>query len=217
MNEATKGTGAAEGTAAELIAAALRLFGKKGFAATSTREIAAAAETNVASIAYHFGGKEGLRRACGEEFVRRIGSVVASAGQNMPDTPEAAQRQMEVILRAMVGFLVGSREADDLAAFMLREVGHDGPVLDTVYGAMFDPLLRRFSALWAASTGKEAESESTRLLVFSLIGQVLYFRIARPIVERRMEWSTLGPAEAARIADLLAANLHSLVQRERQI
>ena len=53
-------------TRAALIAAGLRLFGEKGFDATSTRDIAAAANTNIASIAYHFGGKEGLRLACAQ-------------------------------------------------------------------------------------------------------------------------------------------------------
>ena len=43
-----------------LIAAGLHLFGHQGYAATSTRELAGRAQTNIASIAYHFGGKSGL-------------------------------------------------------------------------------------------------------------------------------------------------------------
>ncbi len=206
---------AREGTAARLVASGLKLFGQKGFAATSTREIAAEAGTNVASIAYHFGGKNGLRRACGAEVARRIGAVVGGAAPTPPDTAEVAARQMEAILRAMTAFVAGSRDSDDLTAFMLREVGENGPVLDSVYGTMIDPMHRRFCALWAAATGREAESEATRLVVFSLIGQMLYFRIGRTIVIRRMGWDALGSAEAARIADILAANLHSIIARER--
>ncbi len=204
-----------EGTAAQLIAAGLKLFGRKGFAATSTREIAAEAATNVASIAYHFGGKDGLRRACGVEVARRMQGVIGAAAPSAPHSAEVAIKQMEAILRAMVAFIAGSRDSDDLIAFMLREVGENGPVLDAVYGTMIDPMHRHFCALWAAATGQEAESEATRLRVFSLIGQILYFRVGRPIVERRMGWEALGPAEATRIADVLAANLHSLIARER--
>ena len=69
------------GTRADLIAAGLHLFGRDGFAATSTRALAAQAGTNVASIAYHFGGKEGLRLACADEVLRRIAMV---AGPAMP-------------------------------------------------------------------------------------------------------------------------------------
>ena len=68
-----------EGTRAALIAAGVALFGSKGFAATSTREIAARAKTNVASIAYHFGGKDGLRQACGAQFAQRLTAVLQQA------------------------------------------------------------------------------------------------------------------------------------------
>ena len=204
-----------EGTRADLIATGLRLFGKKGFSATSTREIVAEAGTNVASIAYHFGGKDGLRRACGEEVARRIGGVLSQAGTDLPDTPEAAAQRMEQMLRMMVMFLAGAHEADDIVAFMLREVGEDGPVLDAIYTAMIEPMHRRLCALWSIATGRDAESETTRLVVFSVVGQVLYFRVGRPIVQRRLGWSALGAAEAERVADVVAANLHAILERER--
>jgi len=46
-----------------LLEAALALFAEKGFAKTSTREIALAAQVNIASISYYFGDKAGLYRA----------------------------------------------------------------------------------------------------------------------------------------------------------
>lgn len=46
-----------------LLDAALGLFADKGFAKTSTREIAQVAQVNVASISYYFGDKAGLYRA----------------------------------------------------------------------------------------------------------------------------------------------------------
>ena len=46
-----------------LLDAALALFAEKGFAKTSTREIALAAQVNIASISYYFGDKAGLYRA----------------------------------------------------------------------------------------------------------------------------------------------------------
>lgn len=206
---------APEGTAADLIAAGLRLFGRKGFAATSIREIAAEAGANVAAVAYHFGNKEGLRRACGSEVARRIGGALAVVPDRPPASPAAAEAQMEAILREMARFVLTAPEAEPILPFMLREVAEEGPVLDTVYGALMEPAHRRFSALWAAATGQEAEAERTRLMVFALVGQILYFRIGRPVITRRMGWAALGPAEAAAIADLLAGNLRGLIERER--
>ena len=46
-----------------LLDAALALFAEKGFAKTSTREIAQAAQVNIASISYYFGDKAGLYKA----------------------------------------------------------------------------------------------------------------------------------------------------------
>ncbi len=46
-----------------LLDAALALFADQGFAKTSTREIAQAAQVNIAAISYYFGDKAGLYRA----------------------------------------------------------------------------------------------------------------------------------------------------------
>ena len=46
-----------------LLDAALALFAEKGFSKTSTREIALAAQVNIASISYYFGDKQGLYKA----------------------------------------------------------------------------------------------------------------------------------------------------------
>jgi AcrR family transcriptional regulator len=46
-----------------LLDTALALFAEKGFAKTSTREIALAAQINIASISYYFGDKAGLYKA----------------------------------------------------------------------------------------------------------------------------------------------------------
>lgn len=206
-----------EGTAADLIDAALRLFGRKGFAATSTREIAAAANTNVASIAYHFGGKDGLRRACGQDVIRRLGAAIGPAAPVAGLPPDRAADLLEAVLRTMAAFLLTRRDAEDVVPFMLRELAENGPVLNDVYEAMFAPTHQRFCQLWSAATGRPADAERTLLSVFSLIGQLVYFRIGRPVVERRMGWTRLGPDEAGRIAELLAANLRAIIEGERRI
>ncbi len=207
----------AEGTAVQLIAAGIRLFGAKGFVATSTREIATSAETNVASIAYHFGGKDGLRRACGQEVIRRMGAVIAPA---LPDdeakSPAVAAAVLEGVVRAMTAFLLTRPEAEDFVPFMLREILEQGPVLDEVYDTLFAPTHSRLCGLWSAATGRPAEADRTRLTIFSLIGALVYFRIGRPIVLRRMGWQVAGPDEARQIADVVSMNLHAIIERERR-
>lgn len=48
---------------ARLLHAAVHLFAEKGFANTSTRELATAGGVNIAAISYYFGDKAGLYRA----------------------------------------------------------------------------------------------------------------------------------------------------------
>lgn len=52
-----------EASRQRLMQAGLRLFAQQGFARTSIRELALAAEVNVAAISYYFGDKAGLYRA----------------------------------------------------------------------------------------------------------------------------------------------------------
>src|SRR3954449_11890850 len=91
-------TSPAEQTRAALVLAALKLFGRQGFDGTSTREIAAEAKANIGSIAYHFGGKEGLRTAAADHIVETIQAVAGQALGNSqaaaPTDPEAARAQL---------------------------------------------------------------------------------------------------------------------------
>jgi AcrR family transcriptional regulator len=50
-----------------LLKAASKLFAEKGFEAVTTRNLAEAADVNIAMIAYYFGSKEGLFKAMIEE------------------------------------------------------------------------------------------------------------------------------------------------------
>jgi TetR/AcrR family transcriptional regulator, regulator of cefoperazone and chloramphenicol sensitivity len=56
---------------ARILTAALKLFAQHGFAKTSTREIAMAAQANIGAISYYFGDKAGLYRAV---FTEPLGS-----------------------------------------------------------------------------------------------------------------------------------------------
>lgn len=61
---------------ARLLRAALRLFSAQGFSRTSTRDIAQAAEVNLAAIRYYFGDKAGLYRATLTEAVGSLRDLV---------------------------------------------------------------------------------------------------------------------------------------------
>src|SRR5580765_7760809 len=204
-----------EQTRAALVLAALKLFGRQGFDGTSTREIAAEAKANIGSIAYHFGVKEGLRAAAADHIVETIqaiaGQAIGPAQASTPSTAEAARAQLSTALEAMVGFIVASPEAGEIVQFVLRELSHPTAALDRIYDGVFEPAHRRLCLIWEQATGEPAESERTKLTVFTLIGQVIYFRIGREAVLRRMGWREIGAAEAAKVVTVATNNLEAML------
>ena len=206
----------AEGTRLALIRAGLDLFGRNGFDATSTREIAQAAGVNSAGIAYHFGGKDGLRKACAEAIIARMQGVLAggapavSMALDVSDRDAAAEQLLALIDR-VVAFLTTVPESEVVARFVVREMLTPSQAFEALYGGLFEPVHRRACQVWAAATGMEPEAPETKLAVFAAIGQVFYFRIARPAVTRRLDWDGIGPDEARLIGETIRRSVRASI------
>ena len=208
----------ADMTRLALIRAALTLFGSKGFDGTSTRDIAALANANIGSIAYHFRGKDGLRLAAADHIVQTIQAIAGQAMGNLDATmaarlePEAARAQLTGALERMITFIVASPEAGEVVQFVLRELSQPTAALDRIYNGVFEPVHKRLCMLWEQATGEPAESDRTKLTVFTLIGQVVYFRIGREAVRRRMGWTEIGPQQASDILNVARSNLVAVLE-----
>ena len=202
-------------TRTSLIQAALRKFGREGFAAASTRAIAAEAGTNISSIAYHFGGKDELRLACADFVAARIGQVARILpGTARELTPDRARQILRRLLRRMVLFLTAPA-AEPVVAFLLRELTQpNSPVPDRLYHTLIESRHQALCHIWSVATGKPAESEEVKLAVFSIVGQAAYFRLAAPVVQRRMDWNGYPPAAARAIARRLLFNLDAILEAE---
>lgn len=204
--------GRGDATRLALIHAALESFGAKGFEASSTRVVAAAAGANLGSIAYHFGGKEGLRLACADHVVETIrgfiGPTLAAAGP-APVTAGEARALLERVLAAFVAFMVVRPEAQSIARFVVREMFEPTEAFERIYSKAFAPMHERFCAVWSIATGAPAEAPATKLATLAMLGQILYFRVARRVALRRLGWSDIGPREGEAIRSMLTAHLHA--------
>lgn len=120
-------------TRLRIIEVAISLFGKEGYARTSTRAIASAAGVNAPALQYYFGGKDGLYLACATYIV----SVARSRLDPMIDEVMASsQNETNIdrlilyycrLQRAYSKLFLNDESASKWSAFMSRDrVGLDG-------------------------------------------------------------------------------------------
>ncbi len=203
-------------TKRDLIESALLHFGREGYAGTSTRTIAQTAKTNIASIAYHFSGKAGLKQACINFIAMSVGDVLAVVlNRKITEiehmSPEEARAKLLEVVDRMITFTQTNKRAELLMSFILREVLHSPDETDTLYKAVFGPLLDRATTLLSRATGQPATSDELKLATFTLIGQLLYMRLARPFVLKRMEWNAVGPEELEQIKSVIHRSINALL------
>lgn len=146
-----------------LLDTAEQLFGERGLACTSVREITAAAGANVAAINYYFGSREALIQALvarrmellNTERFARLEAALSRAGAGVPD-PEA----ILAALAAPAVRLCFEYPAFARLATQLRWDLDQAPWQD--YRARQAPVAERFQAAFRAALPDLDEEEVTR-------------------------------------------------------
>lgn len=201
-------------TRARLIDAALDVFGRLGFEGATTRQIAKEAGANLAAIVYHFGGKEALHLAVAEHIVGRIAALLGPDLAQMGDqaavaSPAAARAALTRVLGHYVDVLLGNAEAERWARFVVREQMQPTNAFETIERFM-GGAHRLATRLVAVALGRP-EDEEVRLRVFTMIGQILVFRVAQALVLRRMGWTAIGETERTRIKRVVTENVTAIL------
>lgn len=213
------GEGQGEGTRAALVRVAIDLFGRKGYDATSTRDIAGAAGVNIAGIAYHFGGKGGLHRVCAEAIAgflaARIGEFAGGDAQSDPPTPEAAEAGFVAAISGLARFMLSRPEAELVARFIVREQMDPTATFDILYAALFRPRHERLCRLWARATGEDPASEKVIVSVSAVLGQVMIFRVGRAMALRRLGWETIDAERCERIVETVVEGVRATMASRR--
>ncbi len=90
-------------TREQLLKTASKLFGEKGFEAVSTRELAKAADVNIAMIAYYFGSKEGLFKAMIEERFPKTVTHLRNIQKNEGNAWDKISAVIDLYLEKIIG------------------------------------------------------------------------------------------------------------------
>jgi AcrR family transcriptional regulator len=206
-------------TRAQLIEAALDVFGRQGYEGASTREIAKAAGANLAAIVYHFGGKEGLHVAVAGHvagsIAGKIGPTLATiSAPEAAASPKAARASLHRLIETFADVMLGSADAERWARFIVREQMQPTAAFDVIYRFMGGAVTNA-TRLAAIALSRE-EDAALRVRVFTMMGQVLVFRVAQTLIMRRMDWTEIGEAERALIKRIVLGQIDHILDAEQK-
>ena len=168
-----------------LAGAAAELFAEHGFHGTTVRDIAARAGANVAGASYHFGSKEGLYLGTLRRHFGAIKERLDPEGiDEDPDALAALSRaevrgRLELRVRTILEILLGPPPGLH-GTLMMREMCDPSEALPTIVEEFVAPQVRQLGAVLRRLEPHLSAADIERC-VFSIMGQILYFRFARPI------------------------------------
>ena len=197
----TFGDHAAEQTRLRLLSAAGEVFAAKGFQDATVREICLRAGANIAAVNYHFGGKDGLYEAV---FAAAAAEARAIAGaSSIFQASGDAEAKLGIFVRVMLAKVMGDGRENLHSKLMLREMVDPTPVLVKVVENDIRPFMGQLRLIVTELLGAGATEANVRRSCNSVVGQCLFYKHCRPVLD------VLYP-HTKEIADELAAHITRL-------
>lgn len=185
----------------KLLEAAGRVFADHGYDAATVREICRLAGANVAAVNYHFRDKQGLYtqvlvRMAGDA---RLEGMRAALNESAP--PEEILRR---VIKARMQGLGTHRPPDWHFRIVAREFSHPTPAMSRMIDKVSRPLYERLLNLIGQIIHLPADNEKTRLCTFSVMGQIILYALACPILSKLWPGMKMTGDQMDRIADHIA-------------
>jgi AcrR family transcriptional regulator len=197
--------GPVQETKERLVAAAASLFAERGFHATSIRDIARRAKTNVASGHYHYGSKKALYLEVLRDQFRSVQSELRKRGASRPPEELSHLSHDEVVevlrsrIRTMLDLMIGPSPSLH-ATLMQREMCDPSEALPVIVAEFIVPMTEEMAAiishLFPHMAAVDVES-----CVRSIAGQALFYRFAMPAMLHMQGRDEYARGAAAKIAD----------------
>jgi len=184
-----------EETHERILHAAENLFSSKGFEATSVRDITTEADCNVASVNYHFGGKESLYLEAFRSLLTEVRDRrIASMRRDMADNPEMSLDDfVESFASAFMEPLVDQSRGRFFLGFIAHEM-NDPHLPPRVFVEEFIRPLAEVSIEGFERFGPPMEPRVQWLCLMSVVAQLLHALKARILFSGDQE-SAMVPAD----------------------
>jgi AcrR family transcriptional regulator len=198
-----------EPTRDKLLDVAGRIFADRGYQAATVREICVAAGANVAAVNYHFGDKLGLYT----EVVRQaMQTAEIEAVQNALDLPSPPEDILRAVIHARLRSVCRNDRPDWYFRILTHELAEPTPALRQLINKVGRPLFERMLALIGGMIGLPSSDDRTRLCALSVMGQILVYKFATPLIAGVWPELKLTPAQVERIAEHIADFSLSYIQ-----
>jgi AcrR family transcriptional regulator len=169
-----------DSTKDRLVEAAGEEFACKGFEAARIRTICERAGANVAAVNYHFGDK-------GQLYVEAVLNAhrcgVAPAAADPAGEGSPAEQLRSFIYHFLSRVLAIDDPEDWRHRLFLRELLHPTSASDILIRDAIRPKFERLKQI-LSGVCPDCGERKLNALAFSVIGQCLHYRMARPIAER---------------------------------
>ncbi len=190
-------------TRSRLLEAAGQTFAEHGYRATTVREICRRARANIAALHYHFGGKKEMYEAVLADTAQQALEKYPIGGGVSADAP--APERLEAFVRNYMERLLDEGRPAWFGQLFAREMFEPTPALDKLASGFARPQLERLRGIVSDLLGPGASPALVRRCAMSVVGQCLFYKHARPMLERLIPEQGLGPADRAELARHITA------------
>ena len=214
-------TGYARGeeTRARLVAAALKMFGERGFAAASTRDIATSAGVNAPALQYYFDNKEGVYLACVEYLAERVWEYMSAAVQAAERAVAENRSDAELIdaycnVQASQALMLAADQTGDWRLFMARLQSGEGPAAGTqwIHQHVGSRVTKALSTIVGRMLGRSADDEETLIRTLMLNGQMHVFHFAHRSLLAKLNWKSIDASRLALLQRIIRDHVGALLQ-----
>ncbi len=189
-----------------------RMFARKGFRATTVRQITREAGVNVASVNYYFHDKQEL-------YVRVLQRAhQAAAHTARADRAGTPQKRLQAFIQGFLGYLFDPERPAWQGRLLAREMAEPSPALDRLVTESVLPVKQRLAGIIRDLLGPDATEAQMRKTAFSILGQCLYYVHCQEITKRLFPSDPRETQDVGLLADhIFHFSLGGITALRRQI
>lgn len=197
----------------KMLMAALDLFGRHGYEATTTRMVAQQAGMNLGAIPYYFGSKDDLYAQSASWLAAYIADRMREplarlqVDTTSEDDPEVLVAHLVTFMQAHARALLHDAAPPSWVQFFMRAQTERDAAFEALFGQVIAPSHDTVCTVLGKAMGLPAEHLRTRTLAYLAFHQSICFRLTGDVLLRRLGWDSFTPSRIDALLELIGGAL----------